>query len=69
MIRKIAIVMLIAAAGFSLEVAGSSPPDATQLPRARDGKPNLSGIWQVLSPANFDLEDHSAQAGVPAGQA
>ena len=72
MIKRIAIAIVIliltAAAGLSLAVAGSAPPAAVQLPRARDGKPNLSGIWQVLSPADFDLQDHSAQAGVPAGQ-
>lgn len=40
----------------------------TTLPRAADGKPNLAGIWQVLTPANFDIQDHRAQPGVPAGQ-
>jgi hypothetical protein len=28
-----------------------------------DGKPDLSGIWQALATANWDLQDHSAQAG------
>jgi len=35
---------------------------------AQTGKPDLSGIWQVLTPANFDIQDHSAQPGIPAGQ-
>jgi hypothetical protein len=38
------------------------------VPRAADGKPDLSGVWQVFSPANFDVQDHRAQPGVPAGQ-
>jgi hypothetical protein len=38
------------------------------LPRARDGKPNLSGIWQVFNSANIDLQDHGAQKDIPAGQ-
>jgi hypothetical protein len=38
------------------------------IPRAVDGKPDLSGIWQVFSPANLDIQDHRAQPGVPAGQ-
>src|ERR1700744_5729671 len=38
------------------------------IPRTVDGKPDLSGIWQVLTPANFDIQDHRAQPGVPAGQ-
>ena len=51
-------------------VALSLTPVAAQstLPRARDGKPNLSGIWQVINSANFDLEDHQAQKDIPAGQ-
>jgi hypothetical protein len=38
------------------------------VPRGGDGKPNLSGIWQALTSANFDLQDHQAQKEVPAGQ-
>ena len=41
---------------------------APPLPRARDGKPDLSGFWQVMNTANFDIQDHSASDGVPAGQ-
>ena len=37
-------------------------------PRTRDGHPDLQGIWQVLNTAAWDLEDHSARLGVPAGQ-
>ena len=33
------------------------------IPRAADGKPNFNGIWQSMNTANWDLEDHSAQAG------
>ena len=43
-----------------------------------DGKPNLTGLWQAMATAYWDLEDHSAQAGpvlqsgaigaIPAGQ-
>ncbi len=36
-------------------------------PRTRDGHPDLQGIWQVLNTAAWDLEDHSARLGVPAG--
>jgi len=42
---------------------------ATQaMPRTSDGKPDLSGIWQVVNTANVDIQDHSAALGVPAGQ-
>src|SRR5713226_72786 len=46
-------------------VAGAQAPG---LPRTSDGKPNLSGIWQALHTAAFDLQDHGAERGVPAGQ-
>ena len=36
---------------------------AQRAPRAADGHADLSGIWQALNTANWDLEDHGAQAG------
>ena len=41
---------------------------APALPRTPDGKPDLSGSWQVMNTASWDIQDHSAQNGVPAGQ-
>src|SRR5215510_6234923 len=38
------------------------------LPRTADGKPNLNGIWQVLTTASWDIQDHTGQLGVPPGQ-
>jgi len=38
------------------------------MPRTADGKPDLNGIWQALTTANFDIQDHAAAPGVPAGQ-
>jgi hypothetical protein len=35
--------------------------------RTPDGKPNLNGIWQVVNSANWDLEPHSAEDGIPGG--
>src|ERR1700727_3600100 len=32
-------------------------------PRAADGHADLSGIYQALNTANWDLEDHSPQQG------
>jgi hypothetical protein len=53
---------------LSLATAFAQAPTPTTAPRGRDGKPNLSGIWQAVTSANFDLLDHSAQKDVPAGQ-
>lgn len=33
-----------------------------------DAKPNLSGIWQVLNSAAWDIQDHTGQLGIPPGQ-
>jgi len=38
------------------------------LHRTSDGKPDLSGIWQVMNTANWNIQDHNAEKGVPAGQ-
>jgi hypothetical protein len=58
---------IVAAVVFSV----APSPAAAQLsalPRTPDGKPNLQGIWQVLNTAAWDLQDHHARLGVPAGQ-
>jgi hypothetical protein len=32
-------------------------------PRTADGKPNLTGIWQAMNTANWDIQAHEAKAG------
>ena len=32
-------------------------------PRTPDGKPDLNGIWQAVSTAHWDLQDHAARSG------
>ena len=56
----------VTAAGVSvlLLVAAVSGRGADGLPRLPDGKPNLSGIWQAMNTANWDLQDHAAGPGL-----
>ena len=42
--------------------AGQFPPFKAS--RAADGKADLNGIWQALTTANWDIQDHQAQAGL-----
>ncbi len=39
-------------------------PSTYTAPRIH-GRPNLNGVWQAMSAANWDLEPHAAQAGPP----
>jgi hypothetical protein len=43
--------------------ASSTVPVPASHPRI-DGKPNMSGVWQALNEANWDLEAHAARAGM-----
>ena len=60
---------LLLAIVFALPMhATAQTSSEPSLPRAADGKPDFSGFWQVITSANWDIQDHSAQKGIPAGR-
>jgi hypothetical protein len=70
-----AMVLLVAASGAQAAKAPAKKASAANAPASSGlqpariaGKPNLNGIWQTLSGANWDLEPHSAQQAPAAPQ-
>ena len=55
-IRVAAVVMAL---GFTADIQEPAYSQGSAIPRTSwDRKPDLNGIWQTLSTANWDLEDH-----------
>ncbi len=63
----VAVVTSVVPAQISAQVRTDGPP-AYKAPRTADGKPDLQGVWQALNTAAWDIQDHAARLGVPAGQ-
>jgi hypothetical protein len=52
----------------AIQGAAQAPPPPRNAPRTAGATPNIQGIWQVLNTAAWDVQDHGARLGVPAGQ-
>ena len=59
----IAVSALVAVAVLWYAVSGQGPDQGPGVARAEDGNPDLNGIWQAVTTANWDIETHQAEAG------
>ncbi|HEU4619566.1 MAG TPA: hypothetical protein VFV10_16135 [Gammaproteobacteria bacterium] len=57
---------LLAVAALAASAAAADSAPLERLPRMASGKPDLSGVWQALSSANWNIEAHAAYAGTVA---
>ena len=57
-----AMTKIVVAALCVLALAAPLRAQSGQLPRAADGRPDLTGIWQAASAAHWDIEPHAAYA-------
>jgi hypothetical protein len=61
----IAVLVSVAATAFGQN--RRTPPSGSEGARMPQRKPDLNGIWQVLTTAAVDIQDHEAQLNLPAG--
>src|SRR5688572_31087013 len=54
-------IIVAAALWFTVSLPGQG--SAAGIARTEDGKPNLNGIWQSFTTANWDIEPHDAEPG------
>ena len=60
-IRNVSLTILVLATVAATGLCQSRNP---ALPKLSNGKPDFNGVWQALSPANYDIERHAARASM-----
>jgi hypothetical protein len=54
---SIAVVMSV----LALTQASAQTPGGPGIARTREGRPDFTGIWQVMNTAAWDIQDHQAR--------
>jgi hypothetical protein len=64
-VRSAGVLTLVTAAVTVMMLVPSVPvsTQGTAIPRTKEGKPNFTGIWQVMNTANWDVQAHEARRG------
>ena len=60
--RSLILVATLAMFSLVARPAAAQAP-AYRVPRTANGKPNLNGIWQAITTANWDIQGHGAKPG------
>jgi hypothetical protein len=59
----LAVAAVAAAVVLVTMIPVSSQGQTYRAPRTADGKPNLTGIWEAMNTANWDIQAHTARSG------
>jgi hypothetical protein len=62
-----AVLLAVLAAGAVAAGGASAQTAGMPIPRTPEGRPDFSGVWQVLTTAAWDVQGHHAAPGVPPG--
>jgi hypothetical protein len=57
----VAAVVAAVAAATCIQTTVNGQAEPYRAPRTLDGRPDLSGIWQAMNTANYDLQTHAAR--------
>ena len=60
-----AVSVVVALLGLAVIPTAGQVPATYKAPRTayKDGKPDLTGLWQANNTANWDIQDHTARQG------
>lgn len=65
--RSMAAVVAVIGATAFIPLISAAAAQGLAVPRTTDGHPDLSGVWQVMNTANWNILPHAASADGPGG--